>query len=291
MDYRRQHPDKWVMLHQRTLLRDDFPKGHPILAFNAPKGGEDEKLSRAELELLLWLVEPRPLARAVGRYGEIAGLSLERSHKEFQQRFVESNLLREGRGPAPLGALNTQDHLSIQPPGSCRQTPRRSPSHIYLELTQACNLKCLHCFASESGSLATLPTGLVFNLLDQMHEAGVLALTVSGGEPAMHPDFAAILQRAAGFRFSVSLLTNGTLFGDESSLDLLTHIHRHENRELRVEVSLDGFEAKTHDRIRGKDGAFAQAKRSIEYLAAKGMGNLSVEMVLYNFNFNQMAPW
>jgi len=134
-----------------------------------------------------------------------------------------------------------------------------SPLRVSLNITRKCNLRCKHCF-SDSGNPDPneLTTEELFNLIDQMKDAGTFFLAIGGGEPLLRDDLFRIIKYARENFIAVSIVTNGLLINkeiakkfDELNLNTIT-------------VSIDGLE-KTHDQVRGK-GNFRKAINKIKIL-------------------------
>ncbi len=88
---------------------------------------------------------------------------------------------------------------------------------LQIELTTHCNENCIHCYIPNSRRGNILDFKTVCSVLDQARILKTLALSFSGGEPLLHPDFSEIIQYARENDFSVSVLTNLTY-----SVSLLT---------------------------------------------------------------------
>jgi radical SAM protein with 4Fe4S-binding SPASM domain len=133
---------------------------------------------------------------------------------------------------------------------------------VVWHMTDACNLKCRHCYAS--GSEAGAPMSRVESLVFLEHLAALkpAALLLSGGEPLTRPDFFELLEFAVSLNLKVSLSTNGTLIDDRVAALLK------DKGVGYVGVSLDGAEG-THDAFRGAKNAFAGAMAGIEALKNK----------------------
>lgn len=88
-----------------------------------------------------------------------------------------------------------------------------APVHIDFDMTNACNLACHHCHAASGKRQADeLSAGEIRDAVKQMHESGVIDLTIAGGEPFLRPDITDILaytDTCAGLYTTV--VTNGTL--------------------------------------------------------------------------------
>jgi Fe-coproporphyrin III synthase len=132
--------------------------------------------------------------------------------------------------------------------------PRRDPPGpvVIWNLIRRCNLRCRHCY-SVSGDVdfpGELGTEEVFRVMDDLRRFGVPVLILSGGEPLLRPDILEISRRAKSMGFYTGLSTNGALI-DIHNIEALAAIGYD-----YVGISLDGIGA-THDRFRGKAGAFA----------------------------------
>jgi len=129
---------------------------------------------------------------------------------------------------------------------------------VVWNVTRACNLKCVHCYAHADGPRApkelSHEEGLA--LIDDLARFGAPVILFSGGEPLMRPDLTTLARHAVDKGMRAVISTNGTL------------ITAHKARELKsvglsyVGVSLDGMEA-VNDRFRGKIGAFNDAMAGI----------------------------
>src|SRR5580698_9638347 len=84
------------------------------------------------------------------------------------------------------------------------------PLSVQLDLTYRCNEECIHCYLDHEDH-GEMTTSEIKNLLDQLAEAGVFFLTLSGGEILLRKDFFEILEYARSLLFSVKLKTNAVL--------------------------------------------------------------------------------
>jgi radical SAM protein with 4Fe4S-binding SPASM domain len=157
------------------------------------------------------------------------------------------------------------------------------PLHFAIELTDACNLSCGHCYRESGPGLAhRLPTDTLLNLLHELHKNGVQSLELSGGEPTVHPDFVQILSFSLQHFGSVAILTNGTRF-TEPIYDILGEYHD----KAYVQVDLDGCNEKQHDKLRGAAGAFKKATTVIRELSKRRV-RVSVAMSLHAENYHSI---
>ena len=90
------------------------------------------------------------------------------------------------------------------------------PLSVQLDLTYRCNERCVHCYLDHDDH-GEMTTAEIKDLLDQMAEAGVFYLTISGGEILMRRDFFEILEHARARTFCVKLKTNGVLIREKEA--------------------------------------------------------------------------
>ncbi len=163
--------------------------------------------------------------------------------------FRLSQYLREIDEPAPTGPVR-------QPPGPV----------VIWNLIRRCNLTCKHCY-SISGDVEfpnELSTEEVFHVMNDLKMFRVPVLILSGGEPLMRRDIFEISERAKAMRFYVGLSSNGTLV-DATLADRIRDVGYD-----YVGISLDGIGA-THDRFRGRAGAYDEALAGLRLLRDRGI--------------------
>ena len=159
------------------------------------------------------------------------------------------------------------------------------PAHPVWEMTAACNLHCIHCHAS-GGKPASdeLTTAEAKQLLDQL--AGVSEfrmMAFTGGEPLVRGDLFELLAYSQALGFTNTIATNATLVDDGVARRLRQH------GVVIAAVSLDGFDAKTHDLIRGQPGVFEATLRGMRALRRAGI-LLHVNITAMEYNMDQMEP-
>jgi radical SAM protein with 4Fe4S-binding SPASM domain len=159
------------------------------------------------------------------------------------------------------------------------------PAHPVLEITAACNLRCIHCHTSGGGRADNeLTTEEVKRLIDQLAEVDEFRMMAfTGGEPLMRHDLFEVLAYAKARGFANTLATNGTLIDDDVARRL---------RDCGVvigAVSLDGFDAETHDYVRNQPGAFEGALRGVRALSRAGIP-LHINITAMDYNMDQLEP-
>jgi len=159
------------------------------------------------------------------------------------------------------------------------------PAHPAWEVTSACNLHCIHCHAAGGkGARDELGTTEAKQLLDQLAEVPAFRMVAfTGGEPLVRPDLFELLAYSRALGFTNTMATNATLIDDSTA------------RRLRrcgvviAAVSLDGFDAETHDFVRAQQGAFDAALDGMRALRRAGI-LLQVNVTAMQYNLSQMDP-
>jgi MoaA/NifB/PqqE/SkfB family radical SAM enzyme len=84
------------------------------------------------------------------------------------------------------------------------------PLLAHLIPIRRCNLACTYCNEFDDFS-KPVPTELMLQRVDKLAELGTSVVTISGGEPLLHPDLDAIIHRMRERRVVSGLITNGYL--------------------------------------------------------------------------------
>ncbi|MGC9436133.1 MAG: radical SAM protein, partial [Methanomicrobiales archaeon] len=141
-----------------------------------------------------------------------------------------------------------------------------APFLVVWDLTRACNLRCRHCYQRAGRPLPEeLSTDEALALVDELADAGVVALSLSGGEPLMRRDLFDIAARARDRGMYVSCASNGTLITPDVARRMK------ESGIEYVEISLDAPDAATHDAFRGMPGAFERTCAGVRACVDAGL--------------------
>lgn len=84
------------------------------------------------------------------------------------------------------------------------------PLLVHIIPIRRCNLACTYCNEFDDFS-KPVPTEEMFHRIDRLGEMGTAAVTISGGEPLLHPDLDAIIARIRKNGMLAGMITNGYL--------------------------------------------------------------------------------
>jgi MoaA/NifB/PqqE/SkfB family radical SAM enzyme len=134
-----------------------------------------------------------------------------------------------------------------------------------------CNIACTHCFISCSPKNHAHEMMSLADVLPHLEEARALSVReyyFTGGEPFMNRDLLAILEVTLR-QGPATVLTNGMLLKPEVCRELRRLFDASEY-SLDLRVSLDGFDAPSHDAIRGA-GVWDRVMIGLRHLADVGL--------------------
>jgi MoaA/NifB/PqqE/SkfB family radical SAM enzyme len=129
-------------------------------------------------------------------------------------------------------------------------------------LTEHCNLRCPHCIRDDVTTVRNLPPELLFRTVDEaLALFGEVVVSMTGGEPTLHPDWddivAGLHARGVPYRF----VTNGW-----HMRRLMPGLDRHPPQIVRV--SLSGATEAVHDEERGR-GSFRRVLQAVALLTSR----------------------
>ncbi|MFP6738881.1 MAG: radical SAM protein [Planctomycetota bacterium] len=153
---------------------------------------------------------------------------------------------------APLQELESLDELWFQVGGTL------------------CNLSCNHCFISchpGNDNFGFIDLETVRRYLRESQALGVKEYYFTGGEPFLNRDMLPVLEETLAIG-PATVLTNGTVF-TPSSIKALRAISEESLFSLEMRVSIDGYNPRTNDPIRG-EGTFEKALEGVKMLVEAG---------------------
>ena len=140
---------------------------------------------------------------------------------------------------------------------------KKGPQRVLIYPTNKCNLKCKFCYQrlNPYENLQDLPKEKWLSITKELCEMGVQTIQISGGgEPLLSGDNVFDMMKIIKQNNVVGrLVNNGTMWTKEKvkfAVDL---------KWDHIIFSIDGDNSKTHDFLRGIDGAFEKTKTSISW--------------------------
>lgn len=145
-----------------------------------------------------------------------------------------------------------------------------APVSATFELTPYCNLNCPMCYvhldpvrAAKQGKHFTGKQWL--EIARQSAEMGTLILTLTGGEPLLHPDFWEIYEGVIKMGMLPIIFTNGCLI-DEKVVEKLKEYPPH-----NIKISIYGASDETYETMCGVKNGFTKLSHALDLLKESGL--------------------
>jgi AdoMet-dependent heme synthase len=138
------------------------------------------------------------------------------------------------------------------------------PIAAHIDVTYRCNERCVHCYLDHDDH-GEMTSAEIKGVLDQLAEAGVFFLTLSGGEPFMRRDFFEIVEHARRQLFNVKIKTNAVMIGEPEAQRL---------RALAVDsiqISVYSHRPAVHDAITKLPHSFERTIKAVCFLRDHGL--------------------
>lgn len=147
---------------------------------------------------------------------------------------------------------------------SCPFNLKDDKIRVLWEITPRCNMNCKHClfFQSNDKSIKEeMNTKECFKIIENLSKEEKLdSIWLSGGEPLLRNDIVSICKKISEYGIKPSISTNGILLTKTLIDDLYQSGVRY------IYLSIDGANAKTHDKLRGVNGAFKKLMEVMDLL-------------------------
>lgn len=150
------------------------------------------------------------------------------------------------------------------------------------EITRACNHRCIFCYNNSGKKLSNeLTYRQKINVANQIVDAKIFRMCISGGEPIQDPAFWDIAKIFKNGKILCNTITNGWYVNEEN-------ISSYTKYFSSIQVSLDGSSQKTHDTLRGKKGSWERVVEACK-LIRSNKGYFSIATVVTPINLNEVG--
>jgi MoaA/NifB/PqqE/SkfB family radical SAM enzyme len=156
---------------------------------------------------------------------------------------------------------------------------------IQWHLTERCNLRCKHCYQSQTrgqeislSEIKEVVNEVSETLKEWKEEYGIEfspSFNITGGEPFLRNDIIEVLKEIRSREFDIYILSNGILIDKERAKILSALAIK------GVQVSIEGPE-EIHEKIRGK-GSFSSALKGVRHLLDQGI-TVTLNVTLSDIN-------
>lgn len=148
-------------------------------------------------------------------------------------------------------------------------------SHIFdikaftgqFELTPQCNLNCKMCYIHENkeAGRTILPASFWIEKAQQAVDAGMLVLSITGGETLLYPELDTLMDALSSMGLLISFNTNGTLIDEKRVEWFLKYCPN------KINISLYGASDETYEKLCGCKDGFTRVSKAIDLLMQAGL--------------------
>ena len=144
----------------------------------------------------------------------------------------------------------------------------QSPMLVIWEVTQACDLACVHCRASAQPERnpKELSTEQGYRLLDEIRAFGSPLMVFTGGDPLKRPDLLDLVRYSVKIGLRTNVTPSATPLLTTGAIDTFK-----EAGVTRMAISVDGHDAQSHDDFRGIPGTFDRAMLALRHAQKIGL--------------------
>lgn len=166
--------------------------------------------------------------------------------------------------------------------------------NLTAEITNQCNLHCRLCRIWKEKNLYVLKKDLLANAIASLcNKFKVCSVSLTGGEPFLHPQFNEIFKFLILLRLKkminyIGIYTNG--YAIDKIMDFLK-ANRYFINGLNLGISIDGLK-QNHNYLRGSNNAFKNTLNTIKKIknTFSNQIKLEIKFTISDINYNDLLP-
>lgn len=146
-----------------------------------------------------------------------------------------------------------------------------APLNATFELTPLCNFNCVMCYvhltkekAEKQGRLLSADEWL--EIARCAKEMGTLYVTLTGGEPFLHPEFKKIYSELNKMGFLISIMSNGSMIDRD-----MIEFFRENGMPFMMKLTLYGASDETYRKVCGSADGFTKISKAVDLLKEAGV--------------------
>ncbi len=164
-----------------------------------------------------------------------------------------------------------------------RKHLKHQPRLIAWEVTKQCPLKCMHCRASSSDRkfAGEFSTEECFGILRNIASFAKPIIILTGGEPMARSDIYMIAEYGTKLGLRMVMAPCGLLMNHENTRKMK------ESGIMRISLSIDGADEKTHDSFRQVEGSFNAVINAAHIARETGL-EFQINSTITKLNYRQI---
>lgn len=262
-------------------ITDNSEYGYRLLNSNRQNPGENYVSDSGAIMLTALKKSPRDIDEIINELMQVfQGVdfdTLKADTIEFYQWLINHGYLSCGdtyescldTNPfTSTGDLDKENGIAVVSVDKCEKNVINSGDFlrgIHFDITSICNERCAHCYIPHKEKTKSIDSALFYRIIEDGRSHNIIHVTLSGGEPLLHPDFINFLARCRELDLSVNVLTNLTLLTE----DMISEMKK--NPLLSVQTSIYSMDADIHDSITGVSGSLKKTIVGSEKILSAGI--------------------
>ncbi len=160
-------------------------------------------------------------------------------------------------------------------------------SSLNIELTNACNLNCVHCYGSYglTNIIREITLSQIESILGDLENLNTSDVTLTGGECFLAKDFQQIALAFLKRGINLWIMTNGMLVNKIKSFIQATIDYKY-----AIKVSLDGLKT-THNKIRQNPDSFDRIIQTLDFISNHNNIRLYISTVIMKDNLEELSDF
>lgn len=154
--------------------------------------------------------------------------------------------------------------------------------NLIVEITTACNLKCVHCGYKKINPYSSIDTSHVVSIIEKLTKYGLQTVMLTGGEPTLNKDILFIARFCKQNKLRVKVASNGAFL---LPLDALLK----EGVLDELVISIDAVNPQTYLRIRGRDildNIYQFIEQNPRYA-----NHIHLSFLIQKYNYTELMPF
>ncbi len=152
------------------------------------------------------------------------------------------------------------------------------PYHAQWMITRKCNYRCRGCNIWQEQDKEELTTEQIKRGLDILRKLGVVEIVISGGDPLLRDDAEEIIKYTSRY-FITTVYDNGSMAAKK--IEALRTVDF-------AAISIDSLDSAKNDYIKGVNGAWTAAIKTVETLQNEGI-NVTVTPTISQMNLHEIV--
>lgn len=161
----------------------------------------------------------------------------------------------------------------------------------YMPIDYLCNHKCSCCPCSkEQREEGFIKLDLLKAKADELKKNSILDITISGGEPTLHPGFLELIKYLLDLEFKIHLLTNSDGFGNDDFLNKFVNVVGNNKHQLFITTTIHSYQKENYESQTLVKDSYDRVIKGLKSLNKLGF-NLSIKQCITKNNFLELTDY